>query len=146
MVTLIIYLLGGIIGMITHFVFDTDSVLKSFAQFSILISFIYTFIGRFVPNVRSSLIKMVPSIIPFPKFIVYLTGILEVIIAVGVLIYPIQSLMSMIGIILCIILFPANVKAFKEKIDLNGKPPTNIWLRLVVQLLFIFSFYLILII
>lgn len=132
--------------MITHFVFDTDSVLKSFAQFSILISFIYTFIGRFVPNVRSSLIKMVPSIIPFPKFIVYLTGILEVIIAVGVLIYPIQSLMSMIGIILCIILFPANVKAFKEKIDLNGKPPTNIWLRLVVQLLFIFSFSLILII
>ncbi|WP_277586128.1 DoxX family protein [Psychrobacillus antarcticus] len=76
---------------------------------------------------RYSLIKMVPSKFPFPKEVVYLTGFVELLIAIGILINPLQHLISIIGILLCIVLFPANIKAFIENIKFNGEPPTNLF-------------------
>lgn len=144
MITLIIYIIGGVIGLLLYVLFGGNSLLYSFAQFSIFLSFLYTFIGRLIPNVRYSLIQMVPLKIPFPTFIVYSTGLLELVISIGILFEQTQSFSSIIGIILCVSLFPANVKAHKEGVRLNGNEPTNIWLRLIIQILFILSFVIIL--
>lgn len=145
MITLIIYLGGGVIGLLLYALFGGTSLISSFAQFSIFLSFIYTFIGRLLPNIRYSLIQMVPSKLPFPNLIVYLTGLLELLITIGILFEKTQNTASIIGIVLCAILFPANIKAYKEGIKLNDKAPTNIWLRLIIQILFIISFVVILV-
>ncbi|WP_052400801.1 DoxX family protein [Oceanobacillus jeddahense] len=143
MQTLIIYCFGAFLGMIISLLFKTDHMLLTAAQFSIFISFLYTFMGRLIPAVRESLIQMVPAIFPFPKFIVYATGMIELLIAIGVFFPSAQLIASIAGIIICIVLFPANIKAFKQNIHLGTKPPTNIYVRLFVQCLFIASFILI---
>lgn len=144
MQTFIIYCVGALLGCMVSLLFKTtENMLLTAAQFSIILSFLYTFMGRWIPPVRDSLIRMVPALFPFPTLIVYATGIIELFIAIGVLIPATQQISSIIGIILCIVLFPANIKAFKQNIHLGTKPPTNIYVRFVVQCLFIASFILI---
>jgi uncharacterized membrane protein len=73
---------------------------------------------------RPDLIKMVPSSVPNPGFMVTLTGILEMIGAICLLI-PFTTPFASIGMaILLIILFPANIHATRKKITIAGKPTT----------------------
>ncbi|ASE34362.1 hypothetical protein [Mammaliicoccus sciuri] len=143
MQTMIVYFVGCFIGFIVHRIFQTESMWMNVAQFSIFLAFMYTFIGRFMPSIRNSLIKMVPSSVPNPKMIVYVTGWLEFVIAISVFIPKLNMVFSVIGIILCFVLFPGNIKAHAKNISLGDKAPTNIYLRAFLQILFIVSFIII---
>jgi uncharacterized membrane protein len=71
---------------------------------------------------RPDLIKMVPSSVPNPGFMVTLTGILEMIGAICLLI-PFTTPFASIGLaILLIILFPANIHATRKKSQLPESP------------------------
>lgn len=143
MQTMIVYFVGCVIGFIVHRIFQTESMWMNVAQFSIFFAFMYTFIGRFMPSVRNSLIKMVPSSIPNPKMIVNVTGWLEFVIAISVFIPKVNFVFSVIGIILCFVLFPGYMKAHAKNITIGGKVPMNIYLRALLQILFIVSFIII---
>ncbi|AQL55583.1 hypothetical protein [Abyssicoccus albus] len=140
MKTLIVYLFGCLIGLTVFLILPSSHLILITMKWSIIISFLYTFIGRLIPKIRLSLIRMVPDNIPYPKVIVYLTGILELLISISLLFGLYEVLMSYIGIFLCIILFPANIKAYRQNIKLGDTSPTNIYLRFIIQLLFILSF------
>ncbi|WP_314347767.1 hypothetical protein [Mammaliicoccus vitulinus] len=143
MQTLIVYFVGCFIGFIVHRLFQTENIWMSIAQFSIFITFMYTFLGRFIPSIRKSLIQMVPDGIPNPKLVVYFTGWLEFIIAISVFIPKLNYIFSVVGIILCFMLFPGNMKAHARNISFGSKAPTNIYLRACIQILFIVSFIII---
>ena len=85
----------------------------------------------------TDLIKMVPSWFPYPRQIVSLTGICEVLGAIGLLLPFTRSAAGFCLAVMFIAIFPANIKAAVEQIPLNGKPPTPLWLRLPMQLFFI---------
>ena len=40
-------------------------------------------------------------------------------------------------IVLLVAMFPANVRAARERLPLRGKPATELWLRLPMQIFFI---------
>jgi len=86
---------------------------------------------------RPDLIKMVPSSVPNAGLMVTITGILEVIGAIFLLI-PITSNMASIGLaLLLIILFPANINASRKGLTIAGKPTTPLFLRSILQIIFL---------
>jgi uncharacterized membrane protein len=86
---------------------------------------------------RYDLAKMVPSIFPRPMLMVYFTGVLELAGAVGLLLPGLARWAGLALIVLLVALFPGNVKAAQQSISLRGKPPTPLWLRAPMQVLFI---------
>jgi uncharacterized membrane protein len=86
---------------------------------------------------REDLIKMVPKWFPYPRLVVDFTGICEVLGAIGLMIPFTRSAAGFCLAVMFVAIFPANVKAALEQIPLGGKPPTPLWLRLPMQLLFI---------
>ncbi|TYR80444.1 DoxX family membrane protein [Priestia megaterium] len=86
---------------------------------------------------RRDLVKMVPSNVPNPEFMVTITGILEIIGAIGLLI-PFTSNIASIGLaLLLIIMFPANINAARKGITIAGKPATPLFLRTILQIIFL---------
>lgn len=88
-------------------------------------------------KMKEDLINMVPKGLPYPEQLVFVTGILEVLGAFGILIPALRSLAGLCLILLMIAVFPANVNAARNKIPLRGKSPTPLWLRLPIQMVFI---------
>ena len=86
---------------------------------------------------RPDLIKMVPPSVPNPQLMVTITGILEIIGAIGLLI-PFTSNIASIGLaLLLIIMFPANIFAARKGITIDGKPTTPLFLRTILQIIFL---------
>ncbi|MFP7176080.1 DoxX family protein [Priestia filamentosa] len=86
---------------------------------------------------RLDLIKMVPPSVPNPALMVTITGILEIIGAIGLLI-PFTSNIASIGLaLLLIIMFPANIYAARKVSTIDGKPTTPLFLRTILQIIFL---------
>lgn len=86
---------------------------------------------------RPDLIRMVPAGLPRPDVIVTVTGWLEIILAIGLLL-PGFSEASAIGLtLLMMAMFPANIRAAREGIAIGGQKTPPLWLRSILQLIFI---------
>ncbi len=69
---------------------------------------------------RADLVRMVPAIFPRPALLVTLTGILEIAGALGLLL-PGTARLAALGLgLLLFCLFPANVRAAREKLSIGG--------------------------
>ena len=86
---------------------------------------------------RKDLIRMVPSSFPKPELIVTITGWLEIAGAVGIVIDRLSPVASVCLAVLFVAMFPANVRAAREKLTIAGAPVPNLFVRTVLQLLFI---------
>lgn len=86
---------------------------------------------------KEDLIRMVPSVFPRPDLIVMITGLLEIAAAIGILIPVLSLAVSICLAILFIAMFPANIKAAKEKLTMDGKQAPPLWLRTIMQIIFI---------
>jgi uncharacterized membrane protein len=105
------------------------------ARFALAVMFFFTASAHFT-KVKQDLINMVPRVFLFPGPIVFITGVFEIAGAVGILILPLKGLAGMCLIVLMAAMFPANINAAKNKVLLRGKPPTPLWLRLPIQIIF----------
>jgi uncharacterized membrane protein len=86
---------------------------------------------------RADLIRMVPPAFGDGAKWVTLTGIAEVLIAIG-LQFPMTAMPVAVsaGIMLACI-FPANAKAAREKLTIAGRPVPGLGLRLAIQVVFL---------
>lgn len=109
---------------------------RSAGACALALMFLFTASAHFT-STRKDLIAMVPSVFPRPGLLVSVTGVLEILGAIGLLVPATRSLAGIGLILLLVALFPANVAAARKKIPLRGKPPTPLPLRLFLQLVFI---------
>jgi uncharacterized membrane protein len=80
---------------------------------------------------------MVPPFFPRPDLIVTLTGVLEILGAVGLLV-PRLAPLSAAGLsLLLLALFPANVHAARAGVTIAGRPATALGPRTLLQLVFL---------
>ncbi len=106
------------------------------AAWALAVMFPFTASAHFTKT-KEDLIAMVPKVFPNPRFLVYLTGVLEILGAVGLLV-PVTRTFASVGLLLLLVaMFPANVNAVRKRIPLRGKRPTPLWLRGPMQLLFV---------
>lgn len=90
---------------------------------------------------RPDLIRMVPPAFPRPDFIVTVTGWLEIAAAIGIL-FPVTSRAASICLmVLLVAMFPANVRAARNKLTIGGVPTPTLPVRTVMQLVFLAAIY-----
>ena len=86
---------------------------------------------------RSDLIRMVPPAFPAPALVVSITGILEILGAVGLLLPSMSRVAASCLALLLAAMFPANVRAARAGLTIMGRPAMSVALRGALQVLFI---------
>src|SRR5260370_21456907 len=94
--------------------------------------FTYTGVSHFT-KLKHDMVRMMPAIFPKPLLLVYITGVLELLGALGILLPATRALAGICLILFLLAVFPANMKSAREKILLNNKPPTPLLLPLPMQ-------------
>lgn len=86
---------------------------------------------------RADLVRMVPPVFPRPDLLVTLAGVLEILGALG-LVLPGVARPAALGLCLLLFcLFPANIRAAREKLSIGGKPVPPLLPRAAIQAVFI---------
>ncbi|SDM49411.1 DoxX family protein [Nonomuraea jiangxiensis] len=90
----------------------------------------------FMPN-HADLLAMVPPFVPFPAAVVYLTGVLELAGAVGLVLPGTRRAAGACLALLFVLLLPANVYAALADVPFAGGTATPLWQRVPEQILYI---------
>ena len=86
---------------------------------------------------RPDLIRMVPPALPRPDLLVTLTGVLEILGAIGLLV-PMTARAACICLVLLLAgLLPANVHAARENLTIAGRRVPSVPVRTAIQLIFV---------
>jgi len=99
--------------------------------------FAFTAVSHFHPETRSDLIRMVPASLPAPAPLVTVTGVLELLGAIGLLVPQTLPLATYSLIALLVAMFPANVHAAREGLMVAGRRATPLLWRLPLQVFWI---------
>ncbi len=86
---------------------------------------------------RPDLLRMVPPAFPSPGTIVTITGILEILGAVGLLIPSTARVAAACLALLLVAMFPANVRAARERLTIMGRPVMGTAARGALQVGFV---------
>jgi uncharacterized membrane protein len=106
------------------------------ACYALAVMFVFTGMAHF-NRMKHDLARMVPQAFPRPLLIIYVTGVMEFMGAVGLLLPRFRMVAGICLALLLGAMFPANIKAAREKLLIGARPATQLWLRLPMQLLFI---------
>ncbi|MCP3097359.1 DoxX family protein [Myxococcus sp. K15C18031901] len=86
---------------------------------------------------RPDLVRMVPKAFPRPGLLVTLTGVLELLGALGLLV-PSLAPWAALGLTLMLVaMFPANVHAARERLSIAGAPVPSLAPRTLIQAVFL---------
>ncbi len=88
-----------------------------------------------MPN-HADLVAMVPPTIPFPSAMVYLTGVLEILGALGLIVTRTRRAAAYCLVLLFAVMLPANIYAATAEIPFAGEPASPLWQRIPEQILF----------
>ena len=114
------------------------------ARIAMSIMLVFTAIGHFAFTKGMSM--MIPKFIPFKESFVYLTGIFEILLAVGLLIPKLKTIAGWALIIFLLLMLPANIYASVNNINyqegtFDGNGVMYLWFRIPLQVLFIIWAY-----
>ena len=105
-------------------------------RFGLAVMFLFTGSTHFT-GMKHDYAAMVPPPLTGQLWVIYLTGLLEIAGAIGLLIPRTKKLAGICLLLLLLALFPANVYAAVNAIQFRGAPPTDVWLRGLVQAILI---------
>jgi uncharacterized membrane protein len=130
--------------LITKLTLGTTEVALS-GRIAMSAMLLFTAVGHFAFTKGMSM--MLPDFIPFKTETVYLTGIIEIAAAIGLLIPDIRVMTAWLLIVFFVLILPANIYASFRHIDyqkgtLDGNGLTYLWFRIPLQILFIVWTYL----
>jgi uncharacterized membrane protein len=134
----LIVLFGGLLlfrllGFLGVGIFATWHAATTYA---VALMFLFTASGHF-GKMREDLERMVPPWVPNPRAVVFVSGILEVLGAIGLIFPETRWLAGLCLILFLIAVFPANVHAAQTKSTIAGRPATPLGVRAPMQILFI---------
>ena len=80
-------------------------------------------------------VKIVPSFLPYPLSLVYISGVFEILGGIGLLVPPVSQAAAWGLIALFIAVFPANINMAVNQIQMDGIPNSDLlrWGRLPFQ-------------
>ena len=106
-------------------------------RFALAAMFLFTAVSHFHPKTRDDLIRMVPPRMPSPAVLVSVTGVFELLGAIGLLV-PSTIVPAAYGLILLLLaMFPANVHAARAGLMVAGRRASPLVWRLPLQMFWI---------
>jgi uncharacterized membrane protein len=109
---------------------------KAAGLLAVVIMFLFTGATHFTP-MKHDYAAMLPGFVPMKVSIIHLTGALQILGAVGLLVPRTRRLAGISLALLLVAMFPGNVYAAINDVPFRGEPPTPLWLRTPIQLFFI---------
>ncbi len=103
---------------------------------ALVIMFLFTGASHF-SDMKYDFVAMLPDPLPKDLWLIYLTGVLQIAGAVGLLIPRTRRIAGICLVLLLVAMFPANVYAALNEVQFRGQVPTPLWLRAPIQLFFI---------
>jgi len=110
---------------------------KPFAGFGLGIVFLFTAMGHFVKT--APMMEMLPPWVPAGEALVYLTGIIEIVIGVGLFTARYRRIAALAAIVTLFAFFPVNIYAALNHTGMGGHQwgPVYLWIRTPLQLVLI---------
>ena len=99
--------------------------------------FLFTALSHFHPRTRGDLVRMVPPALPAPGALVTITGALELMGAIGLLLPSTAVAAAYCLLALLVLMLPANVHAARAGLTIAGRRATPLVWRLPLQLFWI---------
>lgn len=111
------------------------------ARVGLSLFFIFTAVGHFIST--EEMARMLPPFVPYRVGLVYLTGVLELLGAIGVWIPRLTRLTGILLIVMLIGILPANVYSAINRVDFGGHGvgPAYLLVRVPFQLFVIWWTY-----
>lgn len=106
-------------------------------RYALASMFVFTAGSHFAARTRGDLVRMVPPMFPKPALLVSVTGILELLGGIGLLLPPFVRLAALALSVLLMAMFPANVYAAQQGLTIGGRPATPLAIRFPLQLFWI---------
>jgi uncharacterized membrane protein len=107
--------------------------------FCVLLTVVMLLAGAAHFTMTATYVAIMPSYLPFPLALVYLSGVLEILLAIGLQIPATRRLAAWGLVALLIAVLPANINQAIHNLQPPGleMSPTMLWVRLPMQLIFI---------
>ena len=102
------------------------------ARVGLALMFMFT-AGSHFSTMKTDLAAMIPPPLTGAVWVIYITGVLELAGASGLLVPKIKRLAALCLIVMLLAMFPANVFAAVNGVTLRGQPATALWLRTPLQ-------------
>jgi uncharacterized membrane protein len=106
------------------------------ARDALSLMLVFTGVSHFT-FMKEDFVRMMPPSIPWPRAMVYFTGICEIAGAVGLLLPEFRRVAAYALTAFFLAVLPANIHAARAGVTLRGKPATSLWLRIPMQIPFI---------
>jgi uncharacterized membrane protein len=103
---------------------------------AVVIMFVFTGATHFT-GMKHDYATMLPGPLSGNLGIIYLSGVLEIAGALGLLVPRTRRLAGVCLALYLVAVFPGNVYAAVNEVPFRGEPPTPLWLRTPIQLFFI---------
>ena len=137
---LVVLLLTFALSCLLFYFLKHDASVYLSGRIAMSVMLIFTSIAHFV--FYKGMMLMLPPFIPFKRLTVYLTGVIEIAAAVGLLIPQSSYVTGIFLIVFFVLLLPANIYASAKKINLekadySGNGLSYLWFRIPLQMLFI---------
>lgn len=109
-------------------------------RIAMCIMMLFTAVGHFI--YAKGMIMMLPDFLPLKRELVFITGILEILMGIGLLIPNTKIYCGWILIVFLLLVLPANINGAIKNIDfqngsINGPGISYLWFRIPLQLFFI---------
>lgn len=139
-VLLVSFTLALLIIKLIHKTYD----FRRSARIAMALMLVFTAIAHFA--FTKGMAMMIPAFIPYKTSVVYVTGVFEVLLAIGLLIPKLKYITGWILILFLLLILPANIYASLhhvnyQKATCNGNGLTYLWFRIPLQLFFIACTY-----
>jgi uncharacterized membrane protein len=131
----------GLLFGINKFLLQDKLSLSFIGRVSLAIMLIVTGIAHFTRT--DLMVEMMPEFLPLKKEIVYMTGILELLAVIGLLVGRLSRITAILLIIFFVAVLPANIVGGIKQVNLGGMENGIMYLlfRVPMQILFIFWTY-----
>ena len=141
---LIILLSSFLISLLVIKIINKEYDFALSGRIAMSIMLLFTAIGHFAFTKGMSM--MIPNFIPHKETFVHLTGIFEILLAIGLLIHRLKYITGWILIIFLLLMLPANIYASIHNINyqkgtFDGNGLAYLWFRIPLQFLFIIWTY-----
>jgi uncharacterized membrane protein len=137
---LIVLLLAFVISLFSTKFLRSNYDFAFSGRIAMSVMLVFTAIAHFV--FAKGMAMMLPDFIPYKTEIVYVTGIIEILAAIGLFVPAFRIAIAWLLIAFFILILPANIYAAIKHIDyqkgtVDGVGLTYLWFRIPLQILFI---------
>ena len=137
---LIVLLSVFAISLLTIKIMSGNYEIASSGRIAMSVMLVFTAIAHFA--FTKGMGMMLPEFITFKTTVVYLTGVIEILAAIGLFVPKVQILTAWLLIAFFVLILPANIYAAIKQIDYqkgtsDGNGLNYLWFRIPLQILFI---------